>query len=229
MTLQYFGTRTVLALFLVFSASSIGATSIDLSVENGGGSSGSTVEVPVVARAITGLGAFQLDIVFDPGVLQLTSVSPGSVMSDGLLDWNLVEPGRVRVAAAAARPVSEPNGSLVILTFSVIEGPQSTVPVNIEKARAWQLDSSLQIPVNVKAGEFTRGFELTPVLIGAAVGVVVLLAIVVILRWHRRVSNRSPTPTPAPSPRSEGGFCPQCGKPIEPGSRFCRSCGAALS
>ena len=33
---------------------------------------------------------------------------------------------------------------------------------------------------------------------------------------------------PTPQVKSGGGFCPQCGRPAQPGDRFCRHCGARL-
>jgi hypothetical protein len=35
--------------------------------------------------------------------------------------------------------------------------------------------------------------------------------------------NRRP-----PAPVQPGAFCPQCGKPLDPGARFCTGCGAHL-
>lgn len=38
----------------------------------------------------------------------------------------------------------------------------------------------------------------------------------------------APTPTPAPAPVAVSPFCPQCGAPKQPGSRFCSICGSCV-
>ncbi len=50
--------------------------------------------------------------------------------------------------------------------------------------------------------------------------------------------NPAPIPTPPPSPtpapvqtplQSTANFCPQCGKPVNPGAAFCTSCGSRVT
>ncbi|MCW4000312.1 MAG: DUF996 domain-containing protein [Candidatus Bathyarchaeota archaeon] len=38
-----------------------------------------------------------------------------------------------------------------------------------------------------------------------------------------------PPPPPAPSSAQSGGFCPNCGAPIQPGTTFCPNCGKPLN
>ncbi len=223
------GSVILLACLLAATAS---AAPVGLGFEAKSGPGGGSVEIPVVADGAVGLGAIQFDVVYDAAVLELTAVAAGGLLPGAMLDWNVVEPGRARLAAAMSQAVTQAGGPLVILTFTVMDGDDTTVPLSLHEVLAWEYERSLEMSVAPRAGSFTRTG--TSVLLWVAAAAALVLVAVAVAFVARRRSSTKADPAPPESASHRGstiqaeGFCPHCGKPVEAGSRFCRACGGAL-
>jgi hypothetical protein len=131
------------------------APSWGLSVDDAKVSAGETVQVAIRASGDSGVGAAQLDLRFDPAVLDFRSVSPGPLLPSALLESRAASPGRVRVALASGEPVTG-EGVLIVVQFTVRAGPPARTVVSIEDLRAWSEADVLPIVVSSRAGEVSR-------------------------------------------------------------------------
>ena len=152
------------------------------------GHPGREVVLPVTARGAQGVGALQMDVVYDPATLDFEGVTAGPMLEGALVESRSSAPGRVRVAAAGGAAVSG-DGTLFSLTFAARGASASRTPVTIERARAWAQADDLEMRVDVAAGEVrlvapaAGGLPAWAPFAGlAAVGLVVL----VVVRSRRR-------------------------------------------
>jgi hypothetical protein len=97
---------------------------------------GQTISLPVVldlakASATGSIGSLQLDLLYDSNLLRFESAGAGA---SGASVANVVEPGRLRFAFAAAEAQGKPVVTLVTLTFQVSSsaapGTQGTIGVS---------------------------------------------------------------------------------------------------
>jgi hypothetical protein len=138
------------------------ADSLSLQIAELQAAAGSEVAVPVVAEAASGLGALQTEVVFDPQHLEPLGVEAGSLLANALLDGNIVDRGRLRVALVSGEPVAG-SGELLVLRFKVLGGVGKTASIELAKARAWNHAHTVAMHVDVQPGQLTvvepsRGF-----------------------------------------------------------------------
>ena len=91
-----------------------------------------TVPVSLKFTGPTAIQAYQFDLLFDPGVLQLetTPVETSGTLSNGLaVVTNGLEPGRLRLAVYGTNRIST-SGALVNFRFRVIGGNGSSSPLD---------------------------------------------------------------------------------------------------
>jgi len=102
------------------------------------------------------LGALQFDLRFDPAVLEAKSVAIGDLLeqSQGAMEFNPNEPGRLRVAIASPRPIKG-DGELLQASFLVKGANGATSPIKVEVPQAWQSDTYVEILVLPRDGMFT--------------------------------------------------------------------------
>lgn len=200
----------------------IEASSVTISVATVQAPAGDHVEVPVMIRGAQKLGALQTDLIYDPSVLEAKSLKMGSVSQNITIGSNTIEPGRFRMVmnTSAAESISG-DGILMAAVFSVTGQAGSTCELVLEHARAWDNTAPEATPyemlVITEAGSFTVSSGGVPkmwLFAGVALAVIVAVLLLLTLRsTARKASNRQ---------------CPQCGRKVPQGSRFCSACGATL-
>lgn len=171
------------------------AASVTVALPQINGSAKSEVRAPILVRGAQGLGPFQMDLAYDANVLEAKSVVEGGAFAVGLLDFNVLAPGRLRIVMTGdhAKPI-EGDGTLLIVNFLVrgAQGQQS--PLTAENVRAWeQTPEALDMRVSVEPGQFTVGAPAVPSAPGVplwvwftAGGIAIVVILVLIAKTRRR-------------------------------------------
>jgi hypothetical protein len=144
--------RAALALTLLAwacAATAHGAAT-HLVVRSGRGTAGKEIEVPVDVRSPAGLGALEVEVVYDPEVLELKDVGEGPLLADAMLGHKLLVPGRVRCDLISAKPIDS-DGSLFVVRFQA-KGAKGQTQIALVNAQAWDHADILEMRVAVEAG-----------------------------------------------------------------------------
>lgn len=102
-------------------------------------------EVSLQINSTAKIGAIQFDIVFDPKQT-FEAIEPAGLLPSALLESNLVEPGRLRVAMVSSEPISG-IGALAKLKFAAGSRLVSEQEFRLENLKAWDLDSLAAVAV----------------------------------------------------------------------------------
>lgn len=102
-------------------------------------------EVSLQINSTAKIGAIQFDIVFDPKQT-FEAIEPAELLPSALLESNLVEPGRLRVATVSSEPISG-VGTLAKMKFAAGSSLVSEQEFRIENLKAWDLDSLAAVAV----------------------------------------------------------------------------------
>jgi hypothetical protein len=86
-------------LFLILQCAVASAASVSIGVADGEGVMGSTVDVPVTANGVEGLGGLDFILAYDADVLTVVNVSAGS-LNKGIIEANASVPGLLAVSTA---------------------------------------------------------------------------------------------------------------------------------
>lgn len=160
-----FAHRVLLTLTLlvgVFAPPAAWSSSVTLAVGSVEGAPGSRVEVPIDVRAAQQLGALQMELVYDPDILEPLSVETGTMSQDVTVDHNIVAPGRLRIVMnASARESVSGDGTLIKAVFTVKGTNQQRCELTLEQVQAWDNTRPDAPPyemlVTVESGAFTVG------------------------------------------------------------------------
>ncbi len=181
----------VIALALLLATAMAGrAGSVTVVLPQAQAAAGADLEVTVQAREAQGMGPMQLDLRYDPAVLEFANATAGDSPSIGLFDFNLLEPGNLRLAMTGnpGQPL-EGEADLFRVTFQVIGGSGQQSPLNADNVRAWeQTEDSFDMIVEVEPGlVLVRGGVSVVLLAGAALATIILVvAALYIMRKLRR-------------------------------------------
>ena len=93
----------------------------------------STLEVPIEVRGALNVGGLQLELIYDPEVLELQEVRAGPLARNALLESNSETPGRLKIALVDASGI---NGDGAVITVIFLptgrEGSSSLTLGNVE-------------------------------------------------------------------------------------------------
>jgi hypothetical protein len=178
-------TTSLLALVAIL-APSARAASVTLAVPTCKAAPNSAIKVPIQARQAEGVGSFQLELVYDPALLEFQEVEERPMLSGAMLASNVVAPGRVKLAGVGdpKKPLRG-DGELVLVRFRVRGAGGKQCSLGIDNALAWeQTDAAFDMLVRTESGQFTVQRPGWPWILAAAGGG--LLAILVALFAARR-------------------------------------------
>ena len=163
------------------------ASSVTLVVPPVEGPEGGEVKVPLNVRQCEALGALQLDLTYDPQVLEAKGVEKGSMSAEIFIEHNVVAPGRLRIVlnTSASGSVSG-DGALVVATFAVRGKKGQQCALGLEAAKAWDNTKDTALPyemmVAVEPGTFSvTGGAGAPLPIGVIIGVAAAVVLVLLL------------------------------------------------
>jgi len=177
------------------------ASSVTLVVGSVKGASGSKVEVPINVRGAQQLGALQMDLTYDPAILDAPTVEKGALAQEITLGSNVVSPGRLRlVMNTSARESVSGDGTLMKAVFVVKGLSGQKCDLRLEQVQAWDNTKPDAPPyemlVTVEPGKFAVGGAGLPMALIAAICGAVVVLLVVIVAFARR-KPRGATAGPA--------------------------------
>jgi hypothetical protein len=174
------------ALFVLAAAGVAGADGLRVRLDDVQATVGERAAIPLTLEGAKGLGALQLELVFDPAQLEPIEIAAGPLGADTLLDVNVVAPGRWRIALAGAALADD--GLLLRAIVRPKGDAGAEARVRVEAARAWAHATNLDVAVTanactvrVVAAAPARAAALWPWIGGALVVVLVGIA-----RWAVR-------------------------------------------
>ncbi len=111
-----------------------------------------TLEVPITVRGASNLGSLQLELRFDPQVIELKGVKAGPLARNALVDSSQPAPGQVRIGLVASSGITG-DGTVITLTFSPT-GKAGTSSLVINQMEA--ADTNLRdLVVSASPGQFS--------------------------------------------------------------------------
>ena len=162
------------------------ASSVTVVVGSVEGASGSKVSVPINIRDAQQLGAMQMEMTYDPALLEAKTVDNGSLPQEITIGSNVVAPGRLRIVMnAPARESISGDGTLMKAVFEVKGKSGPGCDLRLEGLRAWDNTKPEAMPfemlVTVEPGKFTLVGGSLPVIPLAVAGAAVVLILLVLL------------------------------------------------
>lgn len=221
------------------------ASSVTVAVGPAGGAPGSQVEVPVNIRGAKQLGYMQMELTYDPAVLEAATntsgagVVKGNLPKDVSIDSTVIAPGRLRLGMNISNQSEsvDGDGTLMKALFKVKGGKGKECALALENVEAWDNtrpdQRGMEMLVTVENGKFTvgGGLPLWMMIVGGAV----LLLLLLIVAFRKR-GARTPAQPPLPVPRAASVSplaavvqnCPACHAPMAAGAKFCAACGTPV-
>ena len=114
----------------------------------------SYVDVPIHLTGAANVGSLEFVLVYDPEVLQVANVAPGTLANSAVIGSNAIAPGRVWVGVADARGI-DGSGIVATVTFDVVGRQEGSSHLTLEQIVAHDATSLLDILSNATAGKYT--------------------------------------------------------------------------
>ena len=119
------------------------------------------LEVPIRATGASQLGSIEFVLVYEPSLLEVVEVKPGSLASNALIQFDSGTPGRLWTGIVDANGISG-EGSLAVVSFRPVEMSQSPSPLVLENVSAYNVSTFLDMPAHSSSGELTiQGQQVT--------------------------------------------------------------------
>lgn len=114
--------------------------------------------IPVELMGAKNLGSLQVELAYDPAVLEATEVKAGELAKNAMVEYNLAAPGLLVVGVIDAAGIGG-NGSVVTVSFKVLD-KAGTSPITLERIEANDATTLIDIPVRASAGSFVARDQL---------------------------------------------------------------------
>jgi len=207
------------------------AASVTVSLPKTEAAKDSQIQVAVSFRQAQGLGPLQLDLRYDPIVLQFVNASEGRGAAIGLFDSNLLEPGNLRLAMTGDpnQPI-QGDGELFLLTFKLVGAAGQESVLNAENVRAWeQSDEAFDMRVEVEPGAIlVKSGAVSLWLIATSGGFLLVVAVLfAVLRKRDGTTPIGANQAASGGDPAKAVFCVSCGAKMGVAAKFCPACGHA--
>lgn len=142
-----------LACQLTASIASAQVSVVELRIPSATFSVGSEIEAEFEVGSKAPMGAIQFDILFDPQFLDAVQIEATESLSasQGGLEFNQLEPGRIRVAIACSKPVT---GTGALFSLRATAKTIGKVELGFVDAQAWESQTLRELRVETKGGNF---------------------------------------------------------------------------
>lgn len=112
------------------------------------------VSIPINAENANNIGALHLELVYDPTVLEPIKVQKGMLAGNAMLESNIDISGRVVIGIIDASGING-NGSLAVISFSVVGTNGMTSALTLGKVVAHDATTLIDVPTRSTSGSFT--------------------------------------------------------------------------
>lgn len=211
------------------------ASSVTVSVGAVQSAAGSKVKIPIAVKDARKLGAIQLDLRYDPELLEFVSAKPGSFDEEIKVIANAAVPGELYVGMhTSARDTISGSGALIDAVFKVIGADGQGCDLLLENVEAWYAPNvntpALEMLVTTETGRFTVAGTAFPgwIWIAGAALAGLLLFLLVKKKSTRRKKTAPPKPGSALG-STNASLCTECGTLIPDSAKFCPNCGTPAS
>jgi hypothetical protein len=115
---------------------------VQLAVRSAAGQERGKVAVILEVGSPAGLGALEVELVYDPEFLTAESVRKERLIRNGMLEYEL-RPGRVRCVMINGEPIST-DGGLLTIQFDA-HATSGCTTLALEKIQAWDFDQNFEM------------------------------------------------------------------------------------
>jgi ribosomal protein L40E len=195
---------------------------------------GSEVTLPVSITGAQDLGALQFELLYDEEILEVVNVTQGSGMPPVLLDFNVVQPGLLRVALAGSEPID--GDTRIEVRFRGLAAGAGAI--ELQEVKAWALTTGYDLLIEARPGQVTvtTGLPVSGILITVILLLILIAVILLLMRMRKsKVSGSSHQSTVPPqsneklqTPPTSKSFCRNCGQQLSPSTSFCGKCGEKI-
>jgi hypothetical protein len=220
------GVNRIYPVFLciyLLGASLAYAASLELRLPNVEAKGSEIIKSPIRVKDGGGLGAVQMDIVFDPSAVEVTAVEASDLLSNAMVEFKTGQ-GRCKIAFVSSEAVIG-GGNLLTLSLRTHEGSGRTSTLTAQNVQAWEYGNSQAMNVSIVNGKVMLPGGGMPIWIwAAAFAIVVALGGAV---FGYRYRGRSPSAAKNKVDIPEGAnYCCNCGNPRKANAGYCYNCGA---
>jgi hypothetical protein len=106
------------------------------------GSDAVTFEFSLQSEALIGAG--QMELLFDPGVLEFSQVQGGELLSSAMLDSNLTADGHLKIAFVAS-DVPKSTGRLLTVEMKLLSQISAETTLRVGEVRLWKSEDSSEV------------------------------------------------------------------------------------
>jgi hypothetical protein len=118
--------------------------------------SGSEVQIPLtLIGADEQIGNADITLVYDPAVLAAIDAIKGGLTSNSLFDFNMAEPGSIRISLADKAGFGGPKGSVAFIRFNVVGAAGATSPLQITGLAVNRASDFAPVNIGMQNGLFT--------------------------------------------------------------------------
>lgn len=139
-------------LLCLWSAAPLLAAQFHVTTGGTGTTAGSTVTVPIVVTAETTVGAAQWELLYDPERLRWVGGNAGELTVDTLIDANLLEPGRAKIAFAGGETVKG-SGEVYRVELEWIGNSIEPTQIRFANVRAWAQADGFELATSASPGD----------------------------------------------------------------------------
>ena len=190
--------RLAIVCILFLASGTAHAASVGISLPKIQAHRGDDVVVPVSVKAAPNLGSVQMDLVYDPAILEPGQIDSGALLSDNcLMESNAADSGRVRMAMVSRDGITG-DGVLVTVHFKILGQSGARSPLTLEKVRAWSIPKKhddmpgmhhlIDAMATVEPGELAVTGGTSTLIVVAAIGLLLLLILLAMTVRRRRPS-----------------------------------------
>ncbi|MCE9606044.1 MAG: cohesin domain-containing protein [Planctomycetia bacterium] len=135
----------------LWTAAPLHAAQFHVTTGGTGATAGSTVTVPIVVTAEVTVGAAQWELLYDPARLRWVGGDAGHLASGTLIDANLLEPGRAKIAFAGGEDVKG-TGEIYRADFEWIGNQTEPTGIRFANVRAWDQAGGFELATSAAPG-----------------------------------------------------------------------------
>ena len=120
--------------------------------QNAGIGNARPTEIPINLKGASNMGGLSFDLVYDPAILEVTTVKAGTLAQNALIDSNTKTPGHVIIGIVSSNGING-SGAVATVTFKS-KAKTGTSALTLEKVEAYSADKLQDMRTQVSAGQF---------------------------------------------------------------------------